>query len=129
MYVGLIFCFLTQIRFSSSQIFSNKYEESQITVQAQRKWIDSVLDGMGVLRASKHLHGISEQSIKSNSALVRILVKIFANIRAGLELARVLRVPVSEHHLWYRRILRFLILTDTRRAHSIQQVAPSVSSF
>ena len=65
MYVGLIFCFLTQIRFSSSQIFSNKYEESQITVQAQRKWIDSVLDGIGVHRAKRALKGISEQSVKS----------------------------------------------------------------
>ena len=43
-----------------------------LNIQAQRKWIDSVLDGMGVLRASKHLQGISEQSVKSNSALVRI---------------------------------------------------------
>ena len=47
-----------------------------LNIQAQRKWIDSVLDGMGVLRASKHLQGISEQSVKSNSALVMILVKI-----------------------------------------------------
>ena len=43
-----------------------------LNIQAQRKWIDSVLDGMGVLRASKHLQGISEQSVKSNLALVRI---------------------------------------------------------
>jgi hypothetical protein len=41
----------------------------------------------------------------------------------GLELARVPRVPGtrrnSEHHLWHPRILRFLILTGTRRAHSM----------
>ena len=33
-----------------------------LNIQAQRKWIDSVLDGIGVLRASKHFQGISEQS-------------------------------------------------------------------
>ena len=42
---------------------------------------------------------------------------------SGLELARVPRVPGtrqnSEHHLWHPRILRFLILTGTRRAHSM----------
>ena len=41
----------------------------------------------------------------------------------GLELARVPRVPGtrrnSEHHLWHPRILRFLILTGTPRAHSM----------
>ena len=41
----------------------------------------------------------------------------------GLELAQVPRVPGtrrnSEHHLWHPRILRFLILTGTRRAHSM----------
>ena len=42
---------------------------------------------------------------------------------AGLELARVPRVPGtlrnSEHHLWHPRILWSLILTGTRRAHSM----------
>ena len=42
---------------------------------------------------------------------------------SGLELARVPRVPGtrrnSEHHLWHPWILRFLILTGTRRAHSM----------
>ena len=33
-----------------------------LNIQAQRKWIDSVLNGLGVLRASKHLQGISEQN-------------------------------------------------------------------
>ena len=41
----------------------------------------------------------------------------------GLELAWVPRVPGTrqntEHHLWHLRILRFLILTGTRRAHSM----------
>ena len=60
MYVRLIFCFLIQISFSSSQNFSDKNE-----VQAQRKWIDSVLDGIGVHRAKRALKGISEQSVKS----------------------------------------------------------------
>ena len=40
---------------------------------------------------------------------------------SGLELARVPRVPGnrrnSEHHLWHPR--KFLILTGTRRAHSM----------
>ena len=44
-------------------------------------------------------------------------------IMAGLELARVPRVPGtrqdSEHHLWHPLILRFLILTGTPRAHSM----------
>ena len=44
-------------------------------------------------------------------------------ILTGLELARVPRVPGtrwnSEHHLRHPRILRFLILTGTRRAHSL----------
>ena len=44
-------------------------------------------------------------------------------LKAGLELARVPRVPGtrqnSEHHLWHPLILRFLILTGTRRAHSM----------
>ena len=42
---------------------------------------------------------------------------------AGLRLARVPRVPGtrrnSEHHLWHPQILRFLIITGTRRAHSM----------
>ena len=41
--------------------------------------------------------------------------------KAGLELAQVPRVPGtrqnSVHHLWHPRILRFLILTGTRRVH------------
>ena len=47
--------------------------------------------------------------------------------KAGLELARVPRVPGnrqnSKHHLWHPRILRFLIVTGTRRARSMWQVA------
>ena len=34
----------------------------------------------------------------------------------------------SEHHLRHPRILKFSILTSTRRAHSMQQVAPSISN-
>ena len=46
-----------------------------------------------------------------------------SKLYAGLELAWVPRVPGtrrnSEHHLRHLRILRFLILTGTRRAHSM----------
>ena len=51
---------------------------------------------------------------------------------AGLELARVPRVPGtrqnSEHHLWHPRILWYLILKGTRRAHSICKWLSSVSN-
>ena len=43
------------------------------------------------------------------------------DIYTGLELARVPRVPGTrqnyEHQLWHPQILRFLILTGTRRTH------------
>jgi hypothetical protein len=48
--------------------------------------------------------------------------------QSGLELARVPRVPGtrrnSEHHLRHPRILRFLILTGTRRARSTLVTQP-----
>ena len=44
-------------------------------------------------------------------------------LMTGLELARVPRVPGtrrnSEHRLWHPRISRFLIVTGTRKAHSM----------
>ena len=54
----------------------------------------------------------------------------FACVLSGLELERVPGTRQnSEHHLRHPRILRFLIITGTHRAHSMQQVAPSVSNF
>ena len=47
----------------------------------------------------------------------------YYKLSTGLELAQVPRVPSTrrnfEHHLWHPRILRFLMLTGTRRAHSM----------
>ena len=64
-----------------------------------------------------------------------LITTVFAHkVKAitGLELARGPGGPGtrrnSEHHLWHPRILRFLILTGTRKAHSMQKVAPSVSN-
>ena len=59
---------------------------------------------------------ISKESVKWRVCIIGVY-------SPGLELARVPRVPGTrqnpEHHLWHPRILRFLILTGTRRAHSM----------
>jgi hypothetical protein len=43
-----------------------------LNIQAQRKWIDSVLDGIGVHRAKRAKRGISEQSVKSTPLLYQV---------------------------------------------------------
>ena len=40
-----------------------------LNIQAQRKWIDSVLDRIGVHRAKRKIKGISEQSVKNTPLL------------------------------------------------------------
>ena len=61
--------------------------------------------------------------LKPDSAKWHLIRYIYFISCSGLELARVPRVPGtrqnSEHHLWHPRILRFLILTGTRRANSM----------
>ena len=58
-----------------------------------------------------------------DSTTYYLLIFIIYVLLTGLELARVPRVPGtrqnSEHHLWHLQILNFLILTGTRRAHSM----------
>ena len=70
-----------------------------------------------------------ERKKKIHTAINHLVLVVLDITHTGLELARVPGTRRnSGHHFWHPRILSFLILIGTRRAHSIQQVAPSISN-